>query len=544
MGPRHLAFHPNSARRLAFVANELDSSVSVLAVGMKAGELKPLAKVDALPADFERAANWAAFGGPAKGVSHCADIHVSPCGNRVYVSNRGHDSIGIFRVSSSTATLESIGHVKTEGRIPRNFAIDPSGQFMVVCNQESDRIDSFRIDASTGLLQHTGHTRKVGSPTCCVLRAVSDVAEEAPCKRRRGGATTQLPRRRLGRTNFMVSAVSLGGCGLGSLVYGKTTEQEAIDAVQRALQRGVNFIDTSPLYGESEKRLGLALAKLTPEQRRELILCSKVGDECPPYSNNGGHHAMSREGVRCSVENSLRTLGVEHLHLVLLHDPTGEDLERFLGQGGGIEALRELRAEGKVGHFGIGCVEDEHQLSFITSAAADCSVVLTVNDYNILRRYGAEGNCIGDSAAKGPATFAEAQARDIGVMNAGAFYMGLLADPQAWQEGFRSQVGADYPKLGDLATRMKAWCESPPEGSPWAAVPLRALALQFAARHEAVATVPVGCRSAQEVDEVCDAFLMEIPEAMWAAFNARFGEELQSLSWTDHWRYNKATQKF
>ena len=138
-----------------------------------------------------------------------------------------------------------------------------------------------------------------------------------------------LPRVRLGRTGLMISVPALGGVGLGP-IYGDVTEAEAIKTVHRAIERGINFIDTSPLYGASEKRIGMALKTLTPDQRKDIIICTKVGDECPPHSNNGGFDAMSRDGVLCSVNNSLKNLGVSYLDIVLLHDPTMDEVQQFL----------------------------------------------------------------------------------------------------------------------------------------------------------------------------------------------------------------------
>ena len=80
----------------------------------------------------------------------------------------------------------------------------------------------------------------------------------------------KLPRVRLGKTELMISVPALGGVGLGP-IYGEVTEEDAIKTVLRAIERGINFIDTSPLYGESERRIGLALKLMTPEQRKDII---------------------------------------------------------------------------------------------------------------------------------------------------------------------------------------------------------------------------------------------------------------------------------
>ena len=124
----------------------------------------------------------------------------------------------------------------------------------------------------------------------------------------------------------------------------------------------------------------------------------------------------------------------------------------------------ELQAQGVVGHIGIGCVEHEVHAAFM-SKAPSAAVLLTVNDYNLLRRsapskpshvpppctaVGAgEGRAVSRATCAHPqatrwrrygatASWAEAAALGVGVLNAGVFYMGLLADPHAsWQMGFK-----------------------------------------------------------------------------------------------------------
>ena len=356
----------------------------------------------------------------------------------------------------------------------------------------------------------------------------------------------KLPRVRLGKTELMISVPALGGVGLGP-IYGEVTEEDAIKTVLRAIERGINFIDTSPLYGESERRIGLALKLMTPEQRKEIIICTKVGDECPPYSNNGGYSAMSKEGVLSSVANSMKNLGVAYIDIVLLHDPTMKDVHQFLDDGGGMEGLLELRRERKIGYFGIGSVDHDEVLEFMMNKTTDCSVYLAVNDYNLLRRYASTGNVISNTPRKyASSPFTEAQWRDVGVLNGGTYYMGLLADPvNGWSLGFKKTLIEKYPKLVNLAKRIQNWCEKElPKERNISPIPIRSLAIQFSLKHDAVSSTIIGCRSAKEVDEVCDAFLYKIPNAVWTEFEAKFGDEINNLDWkNDHWRYDKQSSK-
>ena len=103
--------------------------------------------------------------------SHGADIHVSPDGRFVYGSNRGHDSIAIFRIEQGSGKLEPLGHAPSGGNTPRNFAITPSGRHLVVANQDSDAIAFLERDAESGMLRDTGRRLEIGTPMCVRVTA-------------------------------------------------------------------------------------------------------------------------------------------------------------------------------------------------------------------------------------------------------------------------------------------------------------------------------------------------------------------------------------
>jgi 6-phosphogluconolactonase len=84
----------------------------------------------------------------------------------VYGSNRGHDSIVIYKIDRRSGKLSYVAHESTRGNTPRNFAIDPGGSFLLVANQDSDTIVTFRIDPLTGALQSTGQVTHVPTPVC------------------------------------------------------------------------------------------------------------------------------------------------------------------------------------------------------------------------------------------------------------------------------------------------------------------------------------------------------------------------------------------
>lgn len=153
-GPRHFTFHKNG--RIAFVINELDTTITSLAFDRKKGTLAEIQTVQTLPSGFS-------------GPNTCADIHVSPDGKFLYGSNRGHDSIVVYRIDERTGNLQHVEHVSTGGRTPRNFTLSPDGKFLLVANQNSDSIIVFRVDEMSGKLSRTRFQAEVSMPVCLKL---------------------------------------------------------------------------------------------------------------------------------------------------------------------------------------------------------------------------------------------------------------------------------------------------------------------------------------------------------------------------------------
>jgi len=148
-GPRHFDF--SSDGRFIYIINELSSTITVL---MKYGaEWKTVQTIKTLPKEF-------------KGESWCADIHISSDGRFVYGSNRGHNSIAVFKRDAINGKLEMIETVSVEGNWPRNFTIDPTGKFLLVANQKSNDITVFKIDQPSGKLTYTGIKVSNESPVC------------------------------------------------------------------------------------------------------------------------------------------------------------------------------------------------------------------------------------------------------------------------------------------------------------------------------------------------------------------------------------------
>ena len=150
-GPRHLAMHPDG--HTVYVANELSSGITVLRHDPATGSLDERQTIAALNEP------WSKQNAPA-------EIRVSSSGRFLYMSNRGHDSIGVFSIDGTSSDLRPLQLIATGGKWPRHFAIDASGDFLVVANQRSDSLTSFRIDQRTGQLSATGMSMSLPSPSC------------------------------------------------------------------------------------------------------------------------------------------------------------------------------------------------------------------------------------------------------------------------------------------------------------------------------------------------------------------------------------------
>jgi len=155
----------------------------------------------------------------------------------------------------------------------------------------------------------------------------------------------QLPRTRLGRTDFEVTTLGYGAMELRGAPRGpEITEAEAEAILNAVLDAGINLIDTSPDYGQSEDMIG----KFIAHRRDEYFLASKCG--CVPGAAMGTDHVHTAENVRAGVESSLRRMKTDHVDLVQFHRSlTQQEYE----EQGALQELMRLRDEGKARFIGV-----------------------------------------------------------------------------------------------------------------------------------------------------------------------------------------------
>ena len=290
----------------------------------------------------------------------------------------------------------------------------------------------------------------------------------------------------LGRTGMQVSALSFGASALGG-VFGHVDEEEGIRAVHTALELGINYFDVSPAYGatRSEIVLGRAL-KGVPRDR--YFLSTKVGKYSLPGRYGEDTLDYSRSRIRASLEESAARLGVDYFDIIHIHDIEyrgRSSTEQALGEG--LEAVHELKREGRIGAVGFGLYPIDLCQRILSEFAVD--VVLLHNQYwlNSMRLL---------------ELMPLFERKGVGVINGAPFGSGLLTEnePADWHPASR----ADRQLLKEAAS----FCRS-------SGVPISKLALQFASQNPAIPTTMFSCSSPELVrrnvqwhEESCDLDLV------------------------------------
>jgi 6-phosphogluconolactonase len=147
-GPRHLAFHP--VKPYVYSLEELNSALSVYKIG-EDDFLHFIQAADLVPKGFTEE-------------NTSAEVAVSEDGRFLYASNRGHDSIAVFKIQEN-GTLQLAGHASSGGAGPRHFALVPGGNWLIAANENSDSLCVMKIGA-TGIPEIWGEPVQTASPVC------------------------------------------------------------------------------------------------------------------------------------------------------------------------------------------------------------------------------------------------------------------------------------------------------------------------------------------------------------------------------------------
>lgn len=275
--------------------------------------------------------------------------------------------------------------------------------------------------------------------------------------------------RRLGRTDLDVSVLSIGGLYTSSLAGG-TSETHRI--LQRAIELGVNAIDTAPAYADSERTVGQAIRGV----EAPLIITTKLGGRPQPFD------PQDARGLRASVDESLRLLGRDHIDILMIHEPDRPQQYAWWTSydplaGPVLQVVDELKAAGKIRFSGLAGTTVTELTYLVCSNLFD--VVLTAFNYNVLFR---EAKATVISAAK---------QRDMGIVIGSALGQGFLtrrADEEIaakpiWLAPARQQQFSAFYKLLDESGLSAA-----------------EMCLRFAISDPDISTVPIGCKTVEHLE--------------------------------------------
>ena len=308
-----------------------------------------------------------------------------------------------------------------------------------------------------------------------------------------------LPRRRLGATNIVTPALGFGAATIGMEIHG-VSEAVAIATVQRAHALGLRHFDTSPYYGRSEERVGLALRA---GQFPDITVATKVG------THPRRQYRYRAEDIRWSLHNSLELLGLDSVDIALVHDVDlardqgGAGMSEVFASGHGFDALDRLRGEGKCRYVGLGLRDHAFHRAAIDAGRVD--VILTYGDYNLARRTALP-------------LIEHAKAAGVGVILGSPQMLGLLAggDPLEIRKPFDL---TEYFTPADIQTAHGwwKWCREHE-------VELRHLNVRFVLSNPQIDMVLTGPGSVVELGQNFQDAVTPIPDDVWREALQRVAE--------------------
>ncbi len=290
--------------------------------------------------------------------------------------------------------------------------------------------------------------------------------------------------RMLGQTGYQVSEISFGAWAIGA-DWGQVDDDKSMAALNRAIDLGINFIDTADVYGDG--RSERLIAKLRKSRSEEILVATKAGRRLSPHEAAG----YNKKNLTAFVERSLRNLETDCLDLVQLHCPPTEvyyQPETFV-------ALDDLVAEGKIRHYGVSVEKVEEALKAIEYPNVKTVQII----FNMFRLRPID------------LFFREAQARSIGILARVPLASGLLTGKMSAETTFAANDHRNYNRQGeafdmgetfsgvDYATGLQAVEEIRalvPEDASMAQ-----LALRWILMFDAVSCAIPGAKNIQQVED-------------------------------------------
>lgn len=301
-------------------------------------------------------------------------------------------------------------------------------------------------------------------------------------------------------------ALGYGAANVGNL-FRALSDDEAWAVLEAAWDAGIRYYDTAPHYGLglSERRLG---AFLQTKPRDEFVVSTKAGRLLRPNPDSRGgldtdndffvpddlrrEWDFTEAGIRASIAESQRRLGLDRIDVVYLHDPERHDLDLAIAQA--LPALQKVRAEGVVDAVGVGSMVSDALTR--TVREADLDLIMVAGRYTLLEQPAAED------------VLPACAERGTGIVAASVFNSGLLASDTPRRDG-RYEYGALPEELWERLLRIAAVCSDH-------GVPLPAAAIQFPLQSSLVRSVVVGGSRPAQLTQNAEYAAVDIPAELWA----------------------------
>jgi predicted aldo/keto reductase-like oxidoreductase len=243
-------------------------------------------------------------------------------------------------------------------------------------------------------------------------------------------AAAGLEMRPYGKTGMLTSVLGIGCSPLGAANNDQKTVNDVLSA---ALDEGINYLDTAPIYGQSERRLGPALKG----RRDKFILVSKV-------------ESTSKQDATWQVQESLQKLQTDYLDVVHIHNvgrtDRFPDLDVLLGPDGALQGLKDLKEKGAIRHIGMTChLRPKRALPVIETG--EIEAIMCAANFVDVHNYNFEGTAFTAAAKRGMAIVA------MKILGGASGDGALLSGPDTYERAVRYALG--IPNLSVAIMGMK-----------------------------------------------------------------------------------------
>jgi aryl-alcohol dehydrogenase-like predicted oxidoreductase len=319
--------------------------------------------------------------------------------------------------------------------------------------------------------------------------------------------------RELGRTGWKVSEVSFGAWAIGG-AWGKVDDDESLAALRRAIELGVNFIDTADVYGDgrSERLVG----QICRENKDRIYVATKAGRRLDPHTAKG----YNRKNLTAFVERSLKNLGTETIDLLQLHCPPVEVY--YMPEVFGV--LDELIEKGKIRYYGVSAEKVEEALKAIVYPNVQSVQII----FNMFRHRPAE------------LFFEQAKKRKVGILARVPLASGMLTGKLSSSSTFESDDHRNFNRHGEAFDRGETFSgvdykvgleavEQLRDICP-AGMSMAQFALRWILMFDAVTcTIPGAKRPSQAEENFAASDLPALPEKTMADVNKIYENYIRDL---------------